>query len=192
MLQVKHQRGTDGKQFAYFVDPKDNRTYSKIIAGVSWPAEKNGYLVVLGRERITVEGRYQLRTLFEIDAPSVFRLYRACSVSKPFYQVSNFYGDTRNRPMQQTWASLNDIKLSTDQIWLCEAPHVREKETNWRAYLETLDLVLSEPKRLFLGDCRDIKSQIAMLPEDVAAKGIKDFPGVTALAYAVAAMELIE
>jgi hypothetical protein len=192
VITTKHQRTYDGKLIPYYQDSVDDRQYGRIIAGATWPEKHNGYLVVVGRERKTISGKPILRCLFEIDAPSVPRLFNACSVARSFYCVSQYYGDTRNRPMQQYWASLNDCKSTVDQIWLVEAPYIREKETNWRGYLEAIDGPLSDPVRLFFGPCSNLMGKLAELPKDVAEKHPEDFPPVTALAYAVAAMELIE
>lgn len=193
MIQTKYNRSTDGRLMPYYVDPMDdNRQYHKIIAGVAWPIKGDGFLVVLGKERKTEQGKHLLRVMFEIEAPNMPRLYQACSIARPFYKVSSFYGDTRNRPMQQFWANVNDDKVAADQIWLTEAPYVREKETNWRGYLESVRAMMGNPKRMFLGKCNQIKAKLAELPDDVASKKPEDFPAITALAYAVCAMELIE
>lgn len=193
MIKTKYNRATDGRLMPYYVDPlDDDRQYHKIIAGVAWPIKGDGFLVVLGKERKTEQGKHLLRVMFEINAPNVPMLYQSCSVARPFYCVSSFYGDTRNRPMQQFWSNINEDKIAADQIWLNEAPYVREKETNWRAYLESVRAMIPDPKRLFFGKCNQLKAKLAELPENVASMKPEDFPAITALAYAVCAMELIE
>ena len=192
MIQVKHFKTFEGENKRYYVDPMEDREYSRIIAGFTWPGTKDGFFVVLAKDRKTDGGKHMLRTLFEQQCQSIPRLFRTCVVAKPYYLIQQFYGDSTNRPMMMFWANLNVDQVPLSQVYPVEAPHVRDDETKWRTYLETIYAAVSDNKRLQLGKCHTLRAAISELPIDAPEKKPEDFPAVTALAYAVAAMELIE
>jgi|GEM_PF-3209063 len=192
MIKPVFNSGTDEPRFS---DGKN--VYSRIVAGVGWPSHGGpGCFCVLGEAagKHRVFDKPVVRVLDEgldvlgeplMDCPTVFKaMAHALEMdmalrwfAMPGYSVSDL-------------SKFNRSRLLSRQHRIAVSPPPQLEERGFAGYLSMIRARVAGTKTLFFGDHRIIPSALSGLPADIDDIGADRSPAITALACALAGMDL--
>jgi hypothetical protein len=189
MIDQKVCRTLDGQQLCFYVDRITGHHYSRVLIGMSWPGQKPGYLVVVGKDRHKTGGIRPMRALFEMECRTVQELCAWANVARTGYRAGEIFGDPTNEPMVCLWGNYCAYK-NTD-FYPCPAPQIQFEDKRWPYYLSLVQSCLlpgkNGEKALIIGDCQQLRAALSSLQAESVKENIADHPQIAALGFAVAA-----
>jgi len=163
-----------------FYDDEGKRVYRRIMAGVAWPFDVPGAIVILGEcdQPNPSTGEYDLWMIDEYKHPSLVDIMVRCAEAKQIQMVQKFYADTSSRDIMLI------ARRSDAGVRLLKAPYSDTKGAG-QFYLTLIRERLSYSKKsLNFGPDRKTPSLLSSISTD---KAIELPPLVQALGYVVAA-----
>ena len=87
------------KRDTYFEDEQTKAQYRRIVAGLSWPAAKPGFIAVVAEDlkKNPEMGVNHLRVLGEGEDPNPKELFRKCLDLRTRYKIQTFLGDAEDK-----------------------------------------------------------------------------------------------
>jgi hypothetical protein len=163
--------------------------YSRIFGGVSWPAARAGFVVIVGEHRTEfVLGKPKLVVLDQASDLRLYQLVEKTAALRFFYRPERFMADCRHVAAMQfvaQFAGHGDREgLRLDHSLLCAMDQPM-------AYaLPVLDRMI-DLKRLIIPGASPLAGEILTVPahEDPGKLVLADYPGLAALAFAVIELE---
>ena len=167
----------------YFVNQESGEEYYAITGGLSFPRlHTPGFSVIVAvvKDEQNLESPI-LKVVEEIEEQDLNSLFGACEKVRHRWgypkNLELFYGDPER--FQQSLFNFN--KKQKAGLYLCP-PSDFEDHNRTEIYLQTImDLLRGDGKRLFIGDCKRLRTHLQNLPTDV--KNIEDYPSIAALGY---------
>jgi hypothetical protein len=183
----KYYGGTE----KYLLNKETNEKYSRIVGGLAWPGVQPGYAVVLGEhlEEDKNLKKRPIRLLWEYESHDLQDLFRRCSEASGHFSADPFYTDDKNEPMVAA------LRKSGVHLYINSAPFVDDSYA-FSTYLLTIrQLTVPGKKLLRLGKTSLLPVALMnMTPDSIptsSAEAFRKFPSVTALCFAVMALETL-
>jgi len=152
--------------------------YTRIHVGVSWPAVREGFIVVVGQSRErAIRGAYVLDVLDEAVEGRLYDLVAMLALLHQYYHPERILADAEHVAAMQFAA---ERWLSIEPALLCAMPQPL-------AYALPLIARSLDTDRITLPAASRLRGELLTIPAhvDPATLKLDDYPGVTALAYAV-------
>lgn len=156
--------------------------YTRIHVGVSWPAGRSGYAVVVGQSRDrAIRGAYVLDVLDEVIEGRLYELVAMLALLHQYYHPERILADADHVAAMQFAA---ERRLTIEPALLC-AMHQP------MAYALPLIARSLEADRIILPQASRLRGELLTTPAhvDPATLKLDEFPGVAALAYAVLSLD---
>ena len=172
----------------YYRDKKTGKLFQRVIAGVGWPGDRPGGVVVLGDET-SFGPRFEHYLLDEIEESDTGLLFKHCLDLQGKYNVENFVGrldDANLRYLSQWNFTRRNRNLS--MLYILSAPFVGTGKIGYHIGV-LKDKLRTNQKSLFL--LVDIKQPGYLLELQASETGTildVEMPLVAALGYAVSAL----
>jgi len=167
-------------QIPRYYDDEGQRVYRRIMAGVAWPFDKPGAIVVLGEcdSPNPSTGEHDLWVIDEYENSSLVDIMVRCAEAKTIQMVQKFYADTSSRDIMLI------ARRSDAGVRLLKAPYSDTKGAG-QFYLTLIREGLSYSKKsLNFGKDRKTPTLLSSISTD---KTIELPPLVQSLGYVVAA-----
>lgn len=164
---------------------EEDARFSRIFAGVAWPAVRPGFVVVVGEHREEyILGRPKVLVLDEAEDGRLWHVVEKAAALREYYHPERVYGDAGHVAAMQFVAEWAGRGLAVAHSLLCamDAPMSYALPVLKRA----LDVGRLElPK-----GCR-LAGELLTAPahEDLAKLHLSDYPALAALAFAVLGLE---
>ena len=162
--------------------------YTRIVGAVAWPAERAGFIVVVGEHRYEkIGGHPRLDVLDEGQESRLPELIETCQALRRYYNPERFFADTRHLAAMQIVSTRNEtwpFPLILTGAFLCRMDRPL-------AYCLPLVDDLIQMGRLVYPKAARIHGEILTAPhnEDPGKLKLADYPGIAALAFAVLELE---
>lgn len=175
-----------------FYDDLAKRVYRRIFAGMVWPFEKKGAVVVLGESEMInpITGEPNIWLMDEYESRSITDIVLRCVEAIGLLKVQKVFGDTRNREMMMI------LRKSAAKFRLLKAPYVDVANAD-RFYISLIrDKISASKKILNFGGRETIPSLLGAMKfskdyqdmENTDRKSV-DCPSlVVALGYALSSL----
>ena len=179
----------------YYRHKETGAEYCYVVGGIGWPRdpkESPGFAVVVAVDK-TSDDRPVMRTLDEMEAPTVEGLLKKCSQLQRKYGYNEcqdlfrfWYGDPeRSDTFVNLFNYLEDVSKDPGSVYIA-APYDFDRPNAFERYSNqiwgSLTADSSGRKRLYLDACVKLRNHIQNTPPDAAAKGdIKDYPAIATL-----------
>ncbi len=177
------------KEFAKWPGVKFERVY----IGIAWPAEKPGFIVVIGEEATSIEayGReYRHYVLEEVEEENLHQLLRRCSELIGTYNAERVIGRYDEHVYPQIPRCNNEArKLGLPEIRLDTAPYSKDKLIS--THINLLQDKLSSAKQsLYLGEGSILSGRIEseVLMDAIYKATDEQYPATAALGYVISVM----
>ena len=167
-----------------FPNDKDVQ-YSRIFAGAMWPAQRPGFIVVIGERRAEhVLGQPELRLLDEAREQDLYRLVRRLAALRDFYNPERILVDGSNAAAMQFVADLPDRGARPEHSFLVEMQGPM-------SYAMPILKREIDVKRLVIPPTALLKGELLTIPvhEDPASLRLADYPAIAALAFAALTLQ---
>lgn len=178
------------------IDPVDIKAgdpdLGRIIGGMSWPADKPGYAVVLGEERLPRKGgrQHHVRVLAETTHGDKQLFLSEIGELQAMYRTQGWYGrgaDEGNLVHLYIYNG-DAVKRGLRAIEFYAAPYSRDGRVELYADM-SIKLLQPASKYLHLG-AADIAKYLSIPPDERTTATANTHPAVAALGYALAVFEL--
>ena len=177
------------------ISPKDlhGLDIGRTIGGIAWPADKSGYAVVVGEERMTRKGGNvrHCHVLAEVEQWKKGELIRQCVELQGLYNTMGFYGRRTQANMNFLYEWNADArKRRLEQLDFNPAPM---SETGAIGYhIDVLLQRLDQTKKSLYLNGGDVALKLDIPHEEYADSTDSKFPAIAALGYAVATLDTYE
>jgi hypothetical protein len=166
-------------------DPETDSRFSRILAGLSFPASKPGFIVVIGEDYFEdphLKCRH-LRSLAEAEESDTERLFKKSLDLRERYQVERIIGDTENEPMM---ALLYDFNKGLDgAVSLNLYDGAFPNDLRYHAQ-HIKGVTRFNNKTFHLGECNMLRGHLSSFTfEDVPQGRAIDYPAVIALGFVI-------
>ncbi len=185
----------------YYYDDTTDKMFQRIIAGVSWPGERPGFIAVIGEEVAEQppygeHGRKQpdVYLIAECEEESTGELIKRCLELKQKCKVSTFYGYSKYDQNMHFLALLNKRgrEENRKQLSIQTAPFSDDDFISYHINV-LLERLSVNNKSLHLTENSKLPGYLQELQGgDVHNAKAKDFPAVAALGFAVSALTVYE
>jgi hypothetical protein len=184
MIKQKIETNFYGEQ-AYLEDDQTGNEYQRIVGGLGFSCgDKPGFAVIVGEERVKKYHRKpNFWVLTEHEDFNVSNLLLACTALGRKFHVSQWYGDTGNRPMMEFVYKLK-IPLS-----LTSAPFIDDPNALNSYIAQIRGCTTPGKKRLHLGNS-SLGTRLLEIPAEKIRRATKaqDFPMLVALGGTLTAL----
>jgi len=178
---------------AKFPDKWKDIEFGRVYIGIAWPAEKPGFVVVIGEELTPIKayGReYRHYVLEEAEEQSLEQLLRRCSELIGNYNAERVIGryDRHVYPYINRW-NKETRTPGLPEIRLDQAPYSEDKLI--RTHINILQDKLSSGKRsLYLGEGSILAGRIGneVLADNIHKATDEQYPATAALGYVIFVM----
>jgi hypothetical protein len=178
------EKVTDHDGRFYYRDTEGNK-FSRIIAGLSFPASRPGFIIVIGEDYLedaTLKCRH-LHALAEHEEQHVEGLFKKCLDLRERYQVERLIGDTGNEAVMALLYDFNKGIEGARPLSLYDASF--PDDLPYHAQL-IKDVTQFNNKTLHPGQCDTLRGHLSSFgPEDAQGR-IKDFPAIMSLGFVLA------
>ncbi len=170
---------------SYHYEDLEGNKFSRIVAGLAWPALKAGFLVVIGEdyhEDPSLKCRH-LRALAEGEESDTERLFKKCLDLRERYWVERILGDMDNEPVMELLRDFNKSLDGARPLSLYDASFPEDL----RYQVQLIKGVTSfNRKTLHLNQCNALRGYLSNIALEDAQQGkASDHPAVMALGYAL-------
>lgn len=161
----------------------------RVVAGIGWPSEKPGGVVVVGEElSLHPRGKHKMYLLAEAEEADTGNLLARCLEFQSDLKVQFFYGaldlSTQAFLLHFNRKARKDRK---PDLFVSQTPYFQENVIAY--HLNVLkDQLRSDNKMLLLNENSCLPGLLGELPIAIASVTDKDYPLLTALAFAVTAL----
>ena len=166
------------------IEEKKNPQFGRRVLGIGWPAERNGFAVVIGEEAYPTVGSevYKLHFLDEAEAKNVNQLFMLCAELIKKHGISEVIGRRDEHNMGNLYSFNDDHPGSGFDVGM--APHSKDGRISHHVNillerLENETLVLPKDSKLWT-QFEKVKVGQTHVATDA------QFPAVAALGYIVA------
>jgi len=168
----------------HFPAEQDNQ-YERIFAGVAWPAERAGFIVVVGEHRFRrAVGLPVLEVLDEASDGRLWELLEKSAVLWSFYHCEQFLADTSNAAAVQFSYELrgNGFSLQRSLLTALDGP---------MGYALPVLRRLMDLGRLLIPKNSMLAGELLIPPThaDFSKLALSDYPGIAALSFAALGLE---
>lgn len=176
----------------YLHDTKTGKDYAMILGGMAWPSVTGGALVVLGqsfhKNPQTKQRDVWILTEKEGNHASLFETMALYDWQ---WKCKKWFGNGYNEPNMQLMHKYNRGKPDNAKVRLIDAPFVEEADS-FHAYWNLIGQASSANCKVlqFHGSTYPAKIQAVAEQLKVSAINEKEHPGVVALGYALAALQV--
>jgi hypothetical protein len=156
--------------------------YTRMHVGVSWPAARSGYAVVVGQARArAVRGSFVLEVLDEGIEGRLYEFVRRVAMLHQYYHPERILADGDHVAGMQFAA---ECHLRIEPALLCAMPQPL-------AYALPLIARGLDTDRIVLPAASRLRGELLTTPAhvDPATLKLDEYPGVAALAYAVLSLD---
>lgn len=191
MAKLIHRRDNVTSE-PFFLNTETKDRYRRIAGGISWPGvNKDAALVFLSEDLFkTYEtGKRHYRLLSEDYAPDVKSLIdKIAGVQIEFARV-DWFGDTDSPFMRFVMdANIDLYKYKRPPITVVKPPAL-DSQNRTELYYQTFSTLTKTQKTMHLGNGSRVAKEFMAGPKiDTINEGL--FPGITALFFAMAGLEL--
>jgi hypothetical protein len=175
---------------SYLINVKTEERLNRVIGGIGWPGKNPGFLVIVAEdyEKDETSKKRHYRILAEYESQSLIDLLRRGAEFRANLCADLFYGDKKER-----WA-MEHMRKSGFYLNVTSAPFV-DDPTAFKGYMHTIrELANPTTKRLHFGSESQLPSRLAaLIPDDMMATAkvaFEQYPAITALGFAVSALEI--
>lgn len=192
MIEQKTITTPMGTKKKYFYDPQKPAEYRRIVGGIAWPAEKDGFIIVTGEdyhEDPTLKLRHY-RLMDEFEGDNISRLIKKLYDYQNIYKVQNWYGDPDNEMMMKFISKFNQgLGPRKRGVYISEALFVNDAH-NFKYYAPQIKKLISKSaKSLHFGQSSQLPGRLSGLTSiDVDKAKISDYPSIAALGYSIAGL----
>jgi hypothetical protein len=166
--------------------------FSRITAGIGWPDEKPGAIVVLG-EQLVLPAREapNIHWLAEFESFDLGELLQKAVEFKNDLKVQTFYAGASDATNDFTrYFNQSARRNRTHEIHIHRPPNFKMDGCIGYHINLLKEILRSESKRLLLGAQSRLPGLLQEMPNAVTRIAEKDFPMMTALAYAACPLVL--
>ncbi len=170
---------------SYHYEDLEGNRFSRIVAGLAWPALTAGFLVVIGEdyyEDPSLKCRH-LRALAEVEEADTERLFKKCLDLRERYQVERILGDVDSESMMELLYGFNKALEGARPLSLYDGAFPDDL-----AYHASLikNATRFNSKVFHIGGCNILRGYLSSVSvEDVQGKAA-DHPAMIALGFVVA------
>lgn len=188
---IMHKRRPFGGGAMDLYSREDDRYFQRVVAGIGWPSEKPGAVVVLGEELTVSPGTMpNIHWLGEYETGDLGALLRQAVLYMHDLKVMAFYAGM-DQPARSYLLHFNrearDQRKPTLDVL---TPPNLVPDGGISYHVNVLkDLLRPESKRLTLSSKSRLPGALGELPESIGALKEGDCPLVAALAYAVISLK---
>jgi hypothetical protein len=180
-------------------DMKDLKRESRAIyGGVSWPAKRPGFAVVLAMHPEKRFDNYEVCLLDEFESFDMRELVRQCGVLDFKYRPKMWIGDNKNGAADIFIRQMNDERQRSDdrrkrrQFSVSRTPTLETEPLYGYILPELKDLLKEQRRQLFLRNSKILDYLSTIEQGEVAALEPGDYPAIEALAFAVLEMRSLD
>ncbi|MBW2065013.1 MAG: hypothetical protein JRJ03_08775 [Deltaproteobacteria bacterium] len=174
---------------------------TRVVAGLGWPAEKPGFLVVVGEElffeppfpKTGVEFRYHV--IAESEQTDLSKLIKTATASKNRFEIQTYYARLKSSKSKELPAlhyleqhNRTAFAQGVAPLYVVEAPFAEDRGLLSFHLNVVKGLLRPEKRTLFIPPTSALNAALLEVPDDVSRVKDVDFPAVAALGYAVAAL----
>jgi len=184
------------QQERHFEDEETRAEYRRIVGGLSWPAVKPGFIVVVAEDlnKDPKLGVNHLRVLGEGEDSNLKELLRKCQDFGGRYRVQDFLGDAEDKGWMELLKQFNRNSKS-GTIHLRNAPLVEDPKCFNYFVMSIKNRLFSDRAfhTLHFDETSTLPSYLKELrPEEVLTATNSDHPAISALGFAVAYLNKFE
>jgi hypothetical protein len=156
-----------------------------VYGGISWPAKRPGFAVVVAMKSFETFGRqrHEVCLLDEVESADMWELIERCRGLDLKYDPSDWIGDNENSAADRIMQEMSsDSKLRTFSL---TPASIASMDRPYQYMLQSLRRMLREDKRtLFLKDSRSLEYLREIEEGAEVELELGEFPSVEALAFA--------
>jgi hypothetical protein len=168
------------------------------VAGLSWPAVKPGFVVVVAEDlkKDPERGGNHLRVLAEGEDSNLKKLLRKCSDFRSRYKVQKFLGDAEDKGMMELLRQFNrNLGSGNSSLYLQNAPDV-ENPKCFNYFARSIQNHLPNDRALHtlhFDETSKLPGYLNELKkEEILTATTPDYPAISALGFAVAYLDKFE
>jgi len=184
-------RGGSFGQNDTFVDMETKKSYRRIVAGLAWPGNKNGFVAVVA-EDLSPDQTLNMRHLWvlaEAEDSSIDNLAKKCEEFRKEFKIQEFMGDMRNLTTKQLLMQANSRLKIRPEIYPNSPPHLKNPDA-FQLYLSSLKNHLQKNTLHLMAGSKIPAYLMELKGEDYSKAGAVDYPAIAALGYAVACLDV--
>jgi hypothetical protein len=173
----------------YFLNKENGEKYSRVVGGFAWPGTKPGFCVVVVelKDKNEVHNKRPYRILYEREKQNPSALIKRCSELSGLFWARPFYADDTNEGMMRI------LQKAGVSLYVTSPPFLDDPRAFETYLLMIRELIIPTRKLLTFGKNSIFPNLLTGLNTDeipsTAMTAFQKFPQITALGFAVSALE---
>jgi len=181
-----------------YEDTITHEEYLCLAGGFAWPGMKPGFAVVVAAQRQKDAEEVIFKTLAEVEEQDLNTLLQQSyglyeQYGKNCREIPWFWYGNPNSGLNEFIQKFNKRRGDETPFFLTPPPHL-EKQNCFEIYCRTIHSLLQHTaKRLILGSCDKLRAYLdQLITSDIVNGAIEEHPAISALGFALAALDTYE
>ena len=176
---------TEPDRVSFYYKDSADKTYCRVLAGLSFPVSKPGFVVIIAEDYYKVPNTQcqHMHALAEAEESDTERLFKLCLDLRQRFSVEWIIGNMDNEPMMELLYQFNNGLDGAQPLNTYPASFPDDLSF----HVHTIKSVSRSNSRiLHLGECSALNERLSIItPEDVSGGKASDHPAVMALGYCI-------
>ena len=171
---------------------RTKREYQRIVGGMMWPGSKPGYCVVLGQARFKNPQTKlpDIWTVAEHEEDDVTELLRTCALWTKEYCCEKWYGHPADYGMMRILHRFNEKRPHKPLSIIPALGEEEERELEF--YVNLIRIATSTNCKVLQFNESKLPQKMFEMDPDSIKKKCEEYPAVSALGFALCAMEMFK